>query len=199
MDLQQNLSNYKNQKSIIDALSDNHIQCNEIKQELETTITQKFDKLDMDQQFTNLDSKIEQNTQKTKELYDKKYIDQQHQQLQTSITQAHNYTKDLEKDLNRLFTKIIADAKNDNRILQKNKIDLELLTNATSATDSSQKYMGKAMYTLQKTVIDLLDTSKDCESFHEFTRELNQKYHHGQDNTRELYEQCYKMMSLYDT
>ena len=58
MDLQQNLSslevNFKNQKSIIDALSDNHIQCNEIKQELETTITQKVNSLNMDQQFTDL-------------------------------------------------------------------------------------------------------------------------------------------------
>ena len=72
MDLQQNLSslevNFKNQKSIIDALSDNHIRCNEIKQELETNITQRFDSLDMDKQFTDLDRKIEQNTQKISNL-----------------------------------------------------------------------------------------------------------------------------------
>ena len=72
MNLQQNLSslevNFKNQKSIIDALSDNHIRCNEIKQELETNITQRFDSLDMDKQFTDLDRKIEQNTQKINNL-----------------------------------------------------------------------------------------------------------------------------------
>lgn len=53
-----------------------------------------------------------------KENYDKEDIDKQHQQLQVSITQAHNYTKSLEQDTMKVATKIIEDAKNDNRILE---------------------------------------------------------------------------------
>ena len=138
------------------------------------------------------------NTSKAKEHYDKKYIDQQNQQLQTSITQAHSYTKSLEKDVNKLFTKIIADAKNDNRVLQENKLDLDILTRAHTTTDSSLTYMGKAMYKLQKTVIDLLNTSKESESFHVFSQEL-QKYQFGNKYLMELYEQHNKMRSLYYT
>ena len=163
MDLQQNLStlevNFKNQKNIIDALSDNHIQCNEIKQELETTITQKVNSLNMDQQFTDLISTTQgleekvtktiknnttletrmknleklqifisdsfetleqdmaKNTYKTKDQYDKEDIDNQHQQLQTSITQTHNHIKSLEQQTKKICTKIIADAKTEDRIL----------------------------------------------------------------------------------
>ena len=138
-------------------------------------------------------------TSKTKENYDKKYIDQQNQQLQTSITQAHSYTKSLEKDVNKLFTKIIADAKNDNRVLQENKLDLDILTRAHTTTNSSLTDMGKAMYKVQTTVIDLLNTSKESKSFHVFSRELNQKYQPGEDSLMELYEQYQQMRSLYGT
>ena len=58
-----------------------------------------------------------ENTCKTKEHYDKKYLDKQHQQLQTSITQTHNHIKSLEQQTKKVCTKIIADVKSDNRIL----------------------------------------------------------------------------------